>query len=226
MAEEFEKNIRGHETEIVAKKGDLQVQEQALDERERRLNQREEELDRRKRTLDDLEKALNEQKESSDRTVEQLRTREQRLEAIQDELETIRVRLEHKDKEQGEAERSLLDIMEKSQDYEAQLLEVLEKGKGHDDAMHALEKEMRAAMETVLKAREENLARGGMLLEQARAIAGAKIIVVEEQKRFMTWDARVRARERTFDRTAEILRQPVREGEEGSQSPDDGESEG
>ncbi|MDD3399377.1 MAG: hypothetical protein PHW93_07275 [Candidatus Methanomethylophilaceae archaeon] len=211
VAEEFEKSIRGHETEIVAKKGDLQAQSQELLEKEKRLELRSVELDNRKRALDELEKGLQEQKEQSDRIREQLKSREARLEGMQDELETIRVRLEQKDKELAEMEKSLLEVLKRSNQYEEQLISALAKGKEHDGVMHQLEKEMRSAMETVLKVRQENLARESLLLEQAQAVSTAKGIVVEEQKRFMTWDARVRGRERAFDRTAETLKQPVKE---------------
>lgn len=213
VAEEFEKSIRGHETEIVAKKGDLQAASQVLAEKEKRLEMRSAELDNRKRNLDELEKGLQEQKEQSDRVREQLKARETRLEGIQDELETIRVRLEQKDKELAEMEKSLLEVLKRGDGYEAQLISALSKGKEHDSVMHQLEKEMRSAMETVLKVRQENLARESLLLELAQLVATAKGIVVDEQKRFMTWDARIRGRERAFDRTAETLKKPVSEGE-------------
>ena len=199
VIEEFERTLRGIETDIIARKREVASLESDQAERDRKLDLREKELDLREKNLNDRDKALDARKEELDSYNKELDRQGGELDDIRDAVGDYYKRLAKREADLDTQERELLMLLERTEAHEARIQGVLERMTGIDHTLAEEEVAARRALDAILTVRDKLNSREISLLEQANAISSAKKVVVEEHRRFMEWGARLNDKSRQLE---------------------------
>ncbi len=200
VIEEFEKTLRGIETDVIARKREVANAEADLEERSQKLDVREKELDLRSKGLDEREQGLQERRGELEAYKEDLDRRAEELDKIRDAVGEFHARLTRRESDIAAQERELLMLLEKTEAHEGRLNSILERMARLDEAMEQEEAAARRALDAITTVRDMVTTRESTLLEQANAISSAKKLVVEEHRRFMDWGSRLNEKEKALER--------------------------
>lgn len=199
VIEEFEKTLRGIETDIIARKREVASLESDQAERDRRLDLREKELDLREKGLEERDEGLKKRQQELDDYKTELGRQAQELDGIRDAVGDFHARLAKRESDLDSQERELLVLLERTETHENRIKDILERMTGIDQTLEQEEAAARRALDAIHTVREKISSREITLLEQANAISAAKKVVVEEHRRFMDWGARLNDKSRQLE---------------------------
>ncbi len=199
VIEEFEKTLRGIETDIIARKREVASLESEQVERDRKQDLREKELDLRERGLEDRSNALDKRQQELDDYKVELGRQGEEIDKVRDAVGDFYARLAKRESDLDSQERELLVLLERTETHETRIKDILERMTGIDQTLEQEEAAARRALDAILSVREKISSREISLLEQANAISSAKKVVVEEHRRFMDWGARLNDKSRQLE---------------------------
>ena len=199
VIEEFEKTLRGIETDIIARKREVASLENDQVERDRKLDLREKELDLREKGLDERDVGLTKRQQELDDYKGELSRQGEEIDKIRDAVGDFYARLAKRESDLDSQERELLVLLERTESHEKRIKDILERMTGIDQTLEQEEAAARRALDSILSVREKLSSREISLLEQANAISSAKKVVVEEHRRFMDWGARLNDKSRQLE---------------------------
>jgi len=199
VIEEFEKTLRGIETDIIARKREVASLESDQVERDRKLDLREKELDLREKGLDEKDEGLKQRQKELDDYKTELGRQGEEIDQIRDAVGDYYARLARREADLDSQERELLILLERTETHENRIKDILERMTGIDQTLEQEEAAARRALDDILSVREKLSSREITLLEQANAISSAKKVVVEEHRRFMDWGARLNDKSRQIE---------------------------
>ncbi len=211
VIEEFEKTLRGIETDIIARKREVASLESDQVERDRKLDLREKELDLREKGLDEKDEGLKQRQKELDDYKTELGRQGEEIDQIRDAVGDYYARLARREADLDSQERELLILLERTETHENRIKDILERMTGIDQTLEQEEAAARRALDDILSVREKLSSREITLLEQANAISSAKKVVVEEHRRFMDWGARLNDKSRQIEGLEMELRR-IRKG--------------
>ena len=207
VIEEFEKTLRGIETDIIARKREVASLESDQAERDRKLDLREKELDLREKDLDERDGSLDARKLELDEYQNELDRQGKELDEIRDAVGDYHARLVRREADLDSQERELLILLERTESHEARIQGILERMTGIDQTLEQEEAAARRALDAILTVRDKLNSREISLLEQANAISSAKKVVVEEHRRFLEWGSRLNDKARYLENLDMKIRQ-------------------